>query len=78
MKITEIAVDRPISTSMIVGIVVVTSVVALSRLPIDLMPDVTFPNISIVVTYPGATPEEIETLITQPLEEAMGSVDGNT
>ncbi len=75
MKLTEIAVDRPISTSMIVGIVVVTSLVALSRLPIDLMPDVTFPNITVVVTYPGATPEEIETLIMQPLEEAMGSVE---
>ena len=75
MKITELAVDRPITTSMIVSIVVVTSVVSLSKLPIDLMPDITLPEISVNVTYPGATPEEIETLIVRPLEEAMGSVE---
>ncbi len=75
MKLTEVAVDRPITTSMIVGIVVVISIVSLSRLPIDLMPDVSFPQISVNVTYRGATPEEIETLIARPLEEAMGSVE---
>ena len=74
MKLTEIAVDRPITTSMIVSIVIVISTVSLSRLPIDLMPDVSLPNLSVSVSYPGATPEEIETLVTRPIEEAMGSV----
>lgn len=75
MKLTEIAVDRPITTTMIVSIVVVFSAVALTRLPIDLMPDVSFPSLNVSVQYPGATPEEIETLITRPIEEAMGSVE---
>jgi hydrophobic/amphiphilic exporter-1 (mainly G- bacteria), HAE1 family len=74
VKITQIAVDRPITTSMLVGIVIVVSFVSLTRLPIDLMPDVTFPSLSISVNYPGATPEEIEQLVTRPIEEAMGSV----
>lgn len=75
MKLTRIAVDRPIMTSMVVGIVLVVSSAALFRLPIDLMPDVSFPSISISVTYDGATPEEIETLVTRPIEEVMGSVE---
>lgn len=74
MKLTQVAVDRPITTSMLVGIVIVISVVSLSRLPIDLMPDITFPSLSVSVNYPGATPEEMETLVTRPIEEAMGSV----
>ncbi len=75
MKLTHIAVDRPITTSMVVAIVLVVSSAALLRLPIDLMPDVSYPSISVSVTYEGATPEEIETLITRPIEEAMGSVE---
>lgn len=75
MKMTEIAVDRPITASMLVGIVIVVSAVAFTRIPIDLMPDVQFPSLSLSVTYRGATPEEIETIITRPIEEAMGSVD---
>ncbi len=75
MKLTHIAVDRPIMTSMVVAIVLVVSSAALLRLPIDLMPDVTYPSLSVSVSYNGATPEEIETLITRPIEESMGSVE---
>ena len=75
MRLIQIAVDRPITTLMAVLIVVVFSVVALLRLPIDLMPDVTFPSLNISVQYPGTTPEEMETLVTRPIEEAIGSVE---
>jgi len=74
MKLTQIAVDRPVTTVMASLIVIVISVVSLSRLPIDLMPDITYPALSVVVGYDGAGPEEIETLVTRPMEEAMGSV----
>jgi len=74
MKLTQIAVDRPVTTVMAFLIVIVISAVSLSRLPIDLMPDITFPALTIIVGYDGAGPEEIETLVTRPIEEAMGSV----
>jgi HAE1 family hydrophobic/amphiphilic exporter-1 len=74
MKLTELAVDRPVTTVMVSLIIIVISAVSLSRLPIDLMPDITYPAINVVVNYEGAGPEEIETLVTRPLEEAMGSV----
>ena len=74
MKLTQTAVDRPVTTVMAFLIIIVVSAVSLSRLPIDLMPDITWPALNVVVRYEGAAPEEIETLITRPLEEAMGSV----
>ncbi|MBI2423535.1 MAG: efflux RND transporter permease subunit [Candidatus Hydrogenedentes bacterium] len=74
MSITRIAIERPITTVMFYLGVIVISVVALLQLPIDLMPDVSFPTISVVVEYPGAGPEEVETLLAKPLEEALGSV----
>jgi HAE1 family hydrophobic/amphiphilic exporter-1 len=75
MRLTRIAVDRPVTTVMFFLIVIVISAVSLSRLPIDLMPDIVFPAINVLVGYEGAGPEEIETLITRPLEEAMGSIN---
>eukprot|EP00913_Durusdinium_trenchii_P028281 g26509.t1 len=46
------------------------------RLAVDLMPDVTYPTISITTIYEGAGPDEIETLITRPMEQAAGAVHG--
>jgi HAE1 family hydrophobic/amphiphilic exporter-1 len=76
MKITEVAVDRPVATIMFFLCVMVVSVVSLSMLPIDLLPDVSSPTLTVVVEYPGAGPEEVETLLALPIEESMGSVSG--
>jgi len=46
------------------------------RLPIDLMPDITYPTLSISTEYENASPEEVEELITRPIEEAMSAVPG--
>jgi HAE1 family hydrophobic/amphiphilic exporter-1 len=56
--------------------VVLLGGVSLSHLPIDLLPDVTFPVLSVSTTYENASPEEIEELITRPIEEAMSAVPG--
>jgi HAE1 family hydrophobic/amphiphilic exporter-1 len=48
----------------------------LERIPQQLYPTVTFPQLTIVTPYVNAAPEEIETLITKPIEEAVGSVAG--
>ncbi len=75
MGITRVAIDRPVATIMAVLVVVVISVVSLTQLPIDLMPEYTYPAITILVTYPGSSPEELETLVARPIEEAMGSIE---
>jgi HAE1 family hydrophobic/amphiphilic exporter-1 len=76
MRISRFAVHRPIFTIMVVLIVILLGTISLLRLPIDLMPDISYPTLSISCTYENAGPEEIEELITRPIEEAMSAVPG--
>ena len=76
MKISRFSIDRPVFTIMIPLIVILLGIVALTRLPIDLMPDITYPTLSVSTSYENASPEEIEELITRPIEEAMSAVPG--
>lgn len=74
--ISSFSVRRPVFTAMATLIVIILGGVALSRLPIDLMPDITYPTLSISTTYENASPREIETLVTRPVEQAMSAVPG--
>ncbi|MGA1874451.1 MAG: efflux RND transporter permease subunit [bacterium] len=76
MRLSRLAVNRPIFTTMVVLIVILLGAVSLSRLPIDLMPDITYPTLTISTSYEDASPEEMEELITRPIEEAMSAVPG--
>lgn len=76
MSIVRSAVNRPVFTVMIVIIVLILGGVSLSRLPIDLMPDITSPTISISTSYSKASPEIMEELVTKTIEEAVSAVPG--
>ena len=76
MNISGFSVRRPVLTVMVSLIVVILGGVSLYRLSIDLMPDITYPTLSISTEYENASPEEIEDLITRPVEEAMSAVPG--
>jgi HAE1 family hydrophobic/amphiphilic exporter-1 len=76
MRISRFAVHRPIFTIMVVLIAVILGVISLIRLPVDLMPDISYPTLSISCNYENASPEEIEELIARPIEEAMSAVPG--
>ncbi len=76
MRISRFAVHRPIFTIMVVLIVILLGTISLLRLPIDLMPDISYPTLSISCAYENAGPEEIEELITRPIEQAMSAVPG--
>jgi HAE1 family hydrophobic/amphiphilic exporter-1 len=76
MKISSFSVHRPIFTIMVALVVILLGVVSLMRLPIDLMPDISYPTLSVSCGYPNAGPEEIEELITRPIEQAMSAVPG--
>ncbi|SFL40079.1 efflux RND transporter permease subunit [Pelosinus propionicus] len=69
-------IKRPVFTTMIVMLLVVFGLGAYPYLGIDLNPDVEYPIVNITVTYTGASPEEIESLITKPIEDAVSSVSG--
>lgn len=75
-NLSKLAVDRPVTFVMITLIVIGFGLFGLSRLSLNLYPDVSFPTITIYTTYEGVAPEDIETLITRPIEEQVGSVSG--
>lgn len=76
MSLPALAVRRPVAMSMISVVVVLLGAVALVRLPVDLMPDVTFPSLTVAVTYEDVGPQEMEELVTRPLEQAAAVVAG--
>jgi HAE1 family hydrophobic/amphiphilic exporter-1 len=76
VKLSSFTVRHPILTTMIALIVVILGFVALRRLPLDLMPDISYPVLSISTSYPNSSPPIVEQLISRPVEEAMGAVPG--
>ncbi len=76
MKLIEFSVRRPIFVSMCTIIVLVLGGISLSKLPVDLMPDITYPVLTITTEYENAGPEEIEEIITRPIERALSAVSG--
>ncbi|MDI3534949.1 MAG: hydrophobic/amphiphilic exporter (mainly bacteria), family [Thermosediminibacterales bacterium] len=75
MKLSNMAVNRPVTTVMVVLIIVILGAVSLSRLSVDLFPDLTLPVAVAYVTYEGVGPQEMESLVTKPLEEALSTVN---
>lgn len=76
MNLARFTVGRPIATTMITMMVVLIGTVSLFRLPIDLLPEVSSPTLSVVTEYANASPEEMEELITRPVERAVAAVPG--
>ena len=76
MSLSRIAVNRPVGTGMLFLSVIVLGYIAVQRLSVDLMPEVDFPRISITTRYEGVAPQEMETLITRPVEQAVATIEG--
>ncbi len=76
MNLPRISVRRPIFTTMVVLILIVLGGVSLSRIQIDLLPSIELPTASVRTEYEGASPEVIERLITQIIEEIVATVPG--
>lgn len=68
------SIKRPVTTVMVLLIVIMAGIIALTTLKLDLMPSVDIPIAGVMTTYVGAGPEEIENLVTKPLEESLGTV----
>lgn len=74
MWLTNVSIRRPVFISMFVLALIILGWQAMRRMPAELNPDIQFPVISVITAYPGAGPQEIETLVSQPIEEAVSSV----
>jgi len=76
MNVSQIAIRRPVTVGMSCVAVVLFGLVSLDRLPLNLLPDISYPSLTIQTDYEDAAPEEIESLITRPIEEAVGVASG--
>ncbi len=76
MKHTEVALQRPVTTVVVFVALAMVGLIASRLLPLEKFPDIEFPGIFIQIPYEGSTPEEVERLITRPVEEALATLSG--
>ncbi|MBT8135855.1 MAG: efflux RND transporter permease subunit [Gammaproteobacteria bacterium] len=76
MRHTALALRRPIGTVMVFLALGVVGLIGSQLLPLEEFPDIEFPGIFVQIPYPGATAEEVETMITRPVEEALATLSG--
>ncbi len=76
MSIPGTSTRRPVAVWMLFLAVILLGVIAYVRLPIDLLPDVSYPRLIVYTTYSNVAPAEIERIITTPIEGAVGGVPG--
>lgn len=74
MKFTEISLKRPILVLMVTLIIILLGIISYERTPIDLMPDVTLPTLTVTTDYTNVGAEEIENAITRPIEEIIATI----
>ena len=73
MNIGKFSVTRPVTVTMRIAALVLLGVVCLTKLPIDLLPKISVPTVLVLTQWPNVAPEEMETQITRPLEQAVSS-----
>jgi len=76
MFLSDISIKRPVFATMMMLALVTVGVVSYKRLAVDEYPDVTYPVISVQVSYPGASPEVVERDVIRPIETALNTVEG--
>ncbi|MEM7048535.1 MAG: efflux RND transporter permease subunit [Acidobacteriota bacterium] len=76
MKIVDFSIRRPVTVAICALAGIVFGSVAFSRLPTDLLPDLTYPSLTVRTDFEGAAPLEVESLVTRPVENVVGVVNG--
>jgi HAE1 family hydrophobic/amphiphilic exporter-1 len=76
MWVSDTSIKQPVFVTMLIAAILVLGIVSYGRLGVDLFPDINYPIIVVITAYPGAGPEEVETLVSQPIEEAVSVLGG--
>ncbi|MBP7419525.1 MAG: efflux RND transporter permease subunit, partial [Xanthomonadales bacterium] len=76
MSVAEFSTRRRVSVAMVTVTMVLFGLIALGDLKVNLLPDLSYPTLTVRTEYTGAAPTEVENLITEPVEEAVGVVKG--
>lgn len=73
-SLADTSIRRPVATSMVYLILIVIGIVGFRYLPVDLLPQIDYPRLTVYSTYPNVGPEEIESILTDPLENALSGI----
>ena len=76
MSLPRLAVNRPVTTTMVLLSTLVLGILSFGRIPLAFLPDVDFPGVFVTVPYQNASPGQIEREIVRPLEEALATIPG--
>lgn len=75
MNLSSYALRNPITVYMVTIAIIVLGVISFMRLAIDLFPDITFPTVTVITTYEGASPQDVETTVTRRIEKAVSTIN---
>ena len=75
-RLVDFCIRRPVSVSMFTVAVAIFGIVSFTRLPLNLLPDISYPSLTVETRYQGAAPAEVESLVSRPIEEAVGVISG--
>jgi hydrophobic/amphiphilic exporter-1 (mainly G- bacteria), HAE1 family len=76
MDFAKLSIQRPTFMACVIILSLAVGLASMSRLGVDLFPDVTLPVVTVTTPYPGAGPAEIETLVSKPLEDELSTLSG--
>ncbi len=76
MNLANLSIKRPVFITCIVTVILVVGWLSMGKLPVDLFPNVAFPIVTVSTIYPGAGPEEVETLVSKIYEEELSNLPG--
>ena len=76
MNLSRLSVKRGVAFAMVFLVVLGAGLYSLSRLKLDMYPDMDFPMVAVMTSYTGASPEDMETLVSRPIEEGLAAVEG--
>ena len=74
MNLPEFSIRKPVSIIVAMLGVATIGIISLIKLPLEMMPDMSFPGLNVSISYPSSSPEEVERIITRPLEDALATV----
>ena len=76
MNLARFALRNPITILMAVLMVIILGIISFTKMPVDMFPEITFPSITVATFYKGANPQDIERMVTYPVEKAVSTVNG--
>ena len=75
MNLPEFSIRKPVSIIVAMIIFITIGVISIQKLPLEMMPDISFPGLMVQVPYPSSSPEEVERIITRPLEDILATIN---